>query len=70
MELIVLSIYLNTVGGVKSSRSIYAGQNSGRSDGTGISGTKAKNIPKELASTINDGLYYFEQVRLFFDKMI
>ncbi|KAG2311210.1 hypothetical protein Bca4012_025662 [Brassica carinata] len=36
-------------------------QNSGRSDGTGISGTKAKNIPKELASTINDGLYYFEQ---------
>ncbi|XP_018446257.1 la-related protein 1A isoform X1 [Raphanus sativus] len=36
-------------------------QNSGKSDGTGISGTKAKNIPKELASTINDGLYYFEQ---------
>ncbi|KAL0735362.1 hypothetical protein Bca4012_011572 [Brassica carinata] len=37
-------------------------QNSGgRSDGTGISGTKAKTIPKELASTINDGLYYFEQ---------
>lgn len=45
---------------------LYAGQNSGRSDGTGISGTKAKNIPKELASTINDGLYYFEQVRFFF----
>ncbi|KAJ0266520.1 La-related protein 1A [Hirschfeldia incana] len=36
-------------------------QNSGKSDGTGVSGTKAKNIPKELASTINDGLYYFEQ---------
>ncbi|KFK26365.1 hypothetical protein AALP_AA8G239200 [Arabis alpina] len=36
-------------------------QNSGRSDGAGTSGTKAKNIPKELASTINDGLYYFEQ---------
>ncbi|KAF8113372.1 hypothetical protein N665_0050s0030 [Sinapis alba] len=36
-------------------------QNCGRSDGTAISGTKAKNIPKELASTINDGLYYFEQ---------
>ncbi|KAF8087890.1 hypothetical protein N665_0564s0025 [Sinapis alba] len=36
-------------------------QNSGRSDDAGISGTKAKNIPKELASTINDGLYYFEQ---------
>uniref|UniRef100_A0A1J3JFN5 La-related protein 1A n=1 Tax=Noccaea caerulescens TaxID=107243 RepID=A0A1J3JFN5_NOCCA len=36
-------------------------QNSGRSDGAGISGTKAKTIPKELASTINDGLYYYEQ---------
>ncbi|CAL9231086.1 unnamed protein product [Arabidopsis halleri] len=36
-------------------------QNSGKSDGTGIGVTKAKNIPKELASTINDGLYYFEQ---------
>ncbi|XP_010420964.1 PREDICTED: la-related protein 1A-like [Camelina sativa] len=36
-------------------------QNSGKSDGTGVGGTKAKNIPKELASTINDGLYYFEQ---------
>ncbi|CAH8362377.1 unnamed protein product [Eruca vesicaria subsp. sativa] len=36
-------------------------QNSGRSDGTGIRVTKAKNIPKELASTINDGLYYYEQ---------
>lgn len=42
---------------------LYAGQNSGKSDGTGIGVTKAKNIPKELASTINDGLYYFEQVR-------
>lgn len=49
---------------------LYAGQNSGRSDGTGISGTKAKNIPKELASTINDGLYYFEQVRFFFPDRI
>ncbi|CAN8244259.1 unnamed protein product [Cochlearia groenlandica] len=36
-------------------------QSSGKSDGTGISSTKAKNIPKELASTINEGLYYFEQ---------
>ncbi|CAA7061155.1 unnamed protein product [Microthlaspi erraticum] len=36
-------------------------QNSGRSDGAGISGTRAKYIPKELASTINDGLYYYEQ---------
>ncbi|CAD5332318.1 unnamed protein product [Arabidopsis thaliana] len=36
-------------------------QNSGKSDGAGIGGTEAKNIPKELASTINDGLYYFEQ---------
>lgn len=47
---------------------LYAGQNSGRSDGTGNSGTKTKNIPKELASTINDGLYYFEQVRIFFTE--
>ncbi|KAL1204265.1 La-related protein 1A [Cardamine amara subsp. amara] len=36
-------------------------QNSGKSDGTRIGGTKAKDIPKEVASTINDGLYYFEQ---------
>lgn len=61
-------IYLRElfIGGIKYSCSvIYAGQNSGRSDGAGISGTKAKNIPKELASTINDGLYYYEQVRFF-----
>jgi len=45
---------------------LYAGQNSGKSDGAGIGGTEAKNIPKELASTINDGLYYFEQVRNIF----
>ena len=71
MELVVLSIYLNTLLVELSLHvPLYAGQNSGRSDSTGISGRKAKNIPKELASTINDGLYYFEQVRLFFDKMI
>ncbi|ESQ42139.1 hypothetical protein EUTSA_v10012690mg [Eutrema salsugineum] len=45
----------------KISNLVIVTQNSGRNDGTGISGTKAKNIPKELASTINDGLYYFEQ---------
>lgn len=50
---------------------LYAGQNSGKSDGTGSGGTKAKDIPKEVASTINDGLYYFEQVRnLLLNDMI
>lgn len=44
-------------------------QNSEISEGNRAGGVDAKSISRELASAINDGLYFYEQVERHFSPL-